>query len=42
MWVSQLNVDRADAEHGDNYRLFDFVRYAVIVEGPCGSLDITA
>ena len=22
MWVGQLNVDRADAENGDNYRLF--------------------
>ena len=42
MWVGQPNVDRADAENGDNCRLFDSVRYAVIVEGPCGSLDITA
>jgi hypothetical protein len=42
MWVGQPNVDRADAENGENYRLCLIVRYAATVEGPCGSLDITA
>src|SRR3984893_6801208 len=42
MRIGQPDVDRANAEDGDHDGLFDFVRYAVIVEGPRGSLDITA
>src|SRR5450631_3097189 len=36
------DVDRANAEDGDYDGLFDSVRYAVIMEGPRLSLDITA
>jgi hypothetical protein len=40
--IGEPDVDRANAEDGDHDGLFDSVRYAVIVEGPRCSLDITA
>jgi hypothetical protein len=42
MRIGQPDVDRADAEDRDHHGLFDAVRHAVIMEGPRGSLDITA
>jgi hypothetical protein len=42
MRIGQPNVDRADAEDRDHHGLFDAVRHAVIMDGPRGSLDITA
>ncbi len=42
MRIGQPDVDRADAEDGDHDGLFDAVKHTVIMEGPRGSLDITA